>query len=219
MRTVFFVVILCLAALARAQMPQCNMFPAQITAGISILLFDDLECTTFMEFGMIYVDYEAQMTRADLSFQMVGGQSANISAWINYNEGIEYVLDQNTGECESVSYTGPPSTNMFPPQASYLNNFMIGSQSFDAYYVSGVTGVNNVQGEFTVTTGSCYPGSAALFNTSMGTPMLIFSEALWNVVNSVPAYIFDVPNSCFGARSRVAKRTLHPRFRHPKIFL
>jgi len=211
-------VLLSLAASSFAQNPRCNMMPAQMTTQMSQLIFDNNECIGVKDFGTFYVDYDKQLSRADLSIMSTGG-NVKISAWIDYNTQIEYILDRESGDCQSMMYPYPLGSNMIPSNAEYTGTIAVGSQMIDTYWIPSFPGFEGISAELGVTAKFCYPATASIFNNTFGDNNLWVSESLWNTVDSTPPYIFEVPDTCTGDKVKRVTPTTHMLTRfHPKFY-
>jgi len=211
-------VIVGVASLCTAQNQRCNTMPTQMSASIAQLIFDTNECVYFKDIGMIFIDYTAGKARSDLSISS-NNQNTNLSSWIDYNDQIEYILDRDTGDCTSMPYKLPLGSNKIPSSATYTGSVFLGSQQIDTYFMDNFPGFNDISVELSVTSETCLPLSGTFFNTTNGNTLWL-AESLWNVVNTVPPYIFDLPDACNDAlrkRSIEASEKFSQLRRTPKL--
>jgi len=213
MRSILFITLFALFSVcAFGQLPRCNMLPEQLSGGFSQLIFSPTECVTLKDIGMIYLDFTSMWSRVDLS-TLSDGQPGKISSWINYKTQIMYILDRISNECTTMPFTGPMGSPNLPNNAVYTGSGFFGTQEVDTYWVPGPSPYQNYGAEYTVTTGTCFPLSSTIMNITSGMPNIFVVESLWNVVPTVPEYIFDLPPACTSSKvKRSASLIMQTRF-------
>jgi len=199
---------------ALAQVPRCNMLPSQFMAVMGQLIFNPMECLGNKDYGMVYSDYTSQMSRVDLNI-MENGQNLTITQWINYQAQISWTLDRATNVCTSGPFPYPMGSSKISPNAVYTGSLFFGIQEVDTYYIPGPAPYTDYGLEFVVTTDSCLPFSATVFNNTNGMKGNIFiTESFWNLSPSIPPYIFDLPSQCSGTNLIQKRSVANPIHEH-----
>ena len=153
-------------------------------------------------YGQLYYDYPQQRIRVDIlsGKTNLGGSASSysMSIWMDYKNQLEYILDRTTNECTSVALTTPISGGQLPSNANYGGALLLGSQPVHEYFYPQHYEGKTYQFEVGLMSGTCLPYNVEIFNTTTaGDPhKLLMSEALWNVIPLVPAYVMDVPSQC-----------------------
>jgi len=211
-----FVVLVLLAAVVcvRAQLPRCNAAPMTLSGSMSQVSFNADECVNMKDYGMIYMDFSNMMSRVDLSVQ----GSDPITAWIDYDSQMQYILDRKTNKCESMTFDYPMGSNTLPANAKYTGSYFIGTQETDTYWIDSYPGFPGWAFETVVVTGTCFPVSTTIVNTT-SQMSIVLVETLWNIVDTVPPYVFDIPAMCKSSLVKRSSAIPNLRLMGPKFLL
>jgi len=173
-----------------AQAPPCYL-PPQFMSNIQQTRKTN-GCTTFSLSGQLYFDYPNQRLRIDSS-DVIYDDTFTESVWLDYTNQIGYFYNRDDNECESTSITGMLNSPQIPSNATYLAEYLIGSQPLDVWY-SDNDEDDELAVVFSITRGSCFPYIVDIVNSTTGYTTLI--EFLTNVLPDLPPFYFDIPAIC-----------------------
>merc|ERR1711976_490219 len=129
-----------------------------------------------------------------------GGNPSEYSntVWVDYNKEIEYIYDWSTDACISFSISYSLGNGQLPPNANFVGTILLGAQPVHEYFFPISADGVSLEIEIGLMAGSCLPYNVEYYNTSNNStaPTLALTEALWNVVPSVPPFAFRLPASC-----------------------
>mmetsp|Transcript_10980 Transcript_10980/g.14673 ORF Transcript_10980/g.14673 Transcript_10980/m.14673 type:complete len:224 (+) Transcript_10980:67-738(+) len=90
----------------------CTNGPSVFTAEFQFYQSTTDKCTAGFYEGIAYYSFPKNFVRSDLVLSVPGQPPSNLSSWQDFNVGIEYVLDHDSGECTKLSMG---SSKILPP--------------------------------------------------------------------------------------------------------
>jgi len=184
--------------------------PTQFQSNFYMIQLNESQCATEAIFAEMFFDSIGQNFRVDSNVN-----DTTTSVWEFFDQGIGYVYEYSSKTCVSFKVSGGLPNPIIPAGSVYEGEFLIGNQAIDAWLTEPSNQEDPIE-VFLVTNPTCYAVSLISISQESGTTQ--FTEDFFDFIPDLPPFIFELPDSCNGARIAKSMPALSSSVVLPKLF-